>query len=183
MGAILSDFVPRPPSRLWFLDRRLSLCSLPVPKQTDGSLWNYLRRPELVRMPISKQRNKHIQQVLVEAAKLAPRFNHELTLVYEREPTERKQEQGNARRSQDDGRLHARRRAQKTGLSARRATWRRRGSAKTCPGIQNIRIFRCAGCQIPQMTRITRTSAPRPLREGNLSVVVPHATGLRLNRI
>jgi hypothetical protein len=36
-------------------------------------------------MPISKQRNKHIQQVLVEAAKLAPRYNHELALVYERE--------------------------------------------------------------------------------------------------
>ncbi len=40
---------------------------------------------KLVRMPISKQRNKHIQQVLVEAAKLAPRYNHELALVYERE--------------------------------------------------------------------------------------------------
>jgi hypothetical protein len=36
-------------------------------------------------MPISKQRNKHIQQTLVEAAKLAPRYNHELALVYERE--------------------------------------------------------------------------------------------------
>jgi transposase len=36
-------------------------------------------------MPISKQRNKHIQQVLVEAAKLAPRYSHELALLYERE--------------------------------------------------------------------------------------------------
>ena len=36
-------------------------------------------------MPISKQRNKHIQQTLVEAAKLAPRYSHELALVYERE--------------------------------------------------------------------------------------------------
>jgi transposase len=40
---------------------------------------------KLVRMPISKQRNKHIQQTLVEAVKLAPRYNHELALVYERE--------------------------------------------------------------------------------------------------
>ena len=40
---------------------------------------------KLVRMPISKQRNKHIQQTLVEAAKLAPRYSHELALVYERE--------------------------------------------------------------------------------------------------
>jgi transposase len=38
-----------------------------------------------IRMPISKQKNKHIQQVLVEAAKLAPRYNHELALVYEQE--------------------------------------------------------------------------------------------------
>ena len=29
--------------------------------------------------------NKHIQQTLVEAAKLAPRYSHELALVYERE--------------------------------------------------------------------------------------------------
>ena len=36
-------------------------------------------------MPISKQRNKHIQQTLVEAAKLAPRYSPELALVYERE--------------------------------------------------------------------------------------------------
>jgi hypothetical protein len=33
----------------------------------------------------SKQRNKHIQQVLVEAAKLAPRYSHELSLIYEKE--------------------------------------------------------------------------------------------------
>src|SRR6201987_3129901 len=34
---------------------------------------------------ISKQRNKHIQHVLVEAAKLAPRQCHELALIYEKE--------------------------------------------------------------------------------------------------
>ena len=38
-----------------------------------------------MRTPISKQRNKHIQQVLVEAAKLAPRQSHELALIYEKE--------------------------------------------------------------------------------------------------
>jgi transposase len=37
------------------------------------------------RTPISKQRNHHLQTVLVEAAKLAPRWNSELALVYERE--------------------------------------------------------------------------------------------------
>ena len=36
-------------------------------------------------MPISKQRNKHIQHVLVEAAKLAPRYSHERALLREKE--------------------------------------------------------------------------------------------------
>ena len=42
------------------------------------------RRRRSMRTPLSKQRNKHIQRVLVEAAKLAPRQNHELALIYER---------------------------------------------------------------------------------------------------
>ena len=40
---------------------------------------------KVMRTPISKQRNKHIQHVLVEAAKLAPRLNHDLALIYEKE--------------------------------------------------------------------------------------------------
>jgi transposase len=40
---------------------------------------------KVIRTPISKQRNKHIQSVLVEAAKLAPRQHPELALVYEKE--------------------------------------------------------------------------------------------------
>ena len=46
-----------------------------------------------MRTPLSKQRNKHIQRVLVEAAKLAPRQDHNLALVYERE-----KQKGNANR-------------------------------------------------------------------------------------
>jgi transposase len=46
------------------------------------------------RTPISKQRNKHIQSVLVEAAKLAPRHSPELALVYDRE-----KQKGNANRA------------------------------------------------------------------------------------
>ena len=38
-----------------------------------------------MRMPISKQRNKHIQSVLVEAAKMAPRYSYELALLREKE--------------------------------------------------------------------------------------------------
>ncbi len=37
------------------------------------------------RGPISKQRNKHLQTVLIEAAKLAPRWNPQLAEVHERE--------------------------------------------------------------------------------------------------
>ncbi len=37
------------------------------------------------RGPISKQRNVHLQTVLVEAAKLAPRWNPQLAAVHERE--------------------------------------------------------------------------------------------------
>lgn len=45
------------------------------------------------RTPISKQRNKHLQRVLVEAAKVAPRWHPELALLYERE-----KEKGNRNR-------------------------------------------------------------------------------------
>jgi len=36
---------------------------------------------KVMRMPLSKQRNKHIQRVLVEAAKLAPRLSPELAMI------------------------------------------------------------------------------------------------------
>ena len=37
------------------------------------------------RGPISKQRNRHLQTILIEAAKLAPRYNSQLAAVHERE--------------------------------------------------------------------------------------------------
>jgi transposase len=40
---------------------------------------------KVLRTPLSQQRNKHIQRVLIEAAKLAPRQSHELALVCEKE--------------------------------------------------------------------------------------------------
>ena len=47
-----------------------------------------------MRTPISKQRNKHIQKMLVEAARMAPRYSQELALLYERE-----RQRGNANRA------------------------------------------------------------------------------------
>jgi transposase len=49
---------------------------------------------KVMRTPISKQRNKHIQRALVEAAKLAPRQCHELAVIYEKE-----KERGNDNRA------------------------------------------------------------------------------------
>lgn len=40
---------------------------------------------KVLRRPLSKQRNKHIQRVLIAAAKLGPKLRHELALVYEKE--------------------------------------------------------------------------------------------------
>jgi transposase len=40
---------------------------------------------KVLRTPLSKQRNKHIQRVLIEAAKLGPKLSPELALVYEKE--------------------------------------------------------------------------------------------------
>src|SRR4029434_2821701 len=37
------------------------------------------------RGPISKQRNQHLQTILIEAGKLAPRHNPQLAVVHERE--------------------------------------------------------------------------------------------------
>jgi transposase len=49
---------------------------------------------KVLRTPISKQRNKHIQSVLVEAAKFTPQQSHELALVYEKE-----KQKGNSNRA------------------------------------------------------------------------------------
>ncbi len=46
------------------------------------------------RTPLSKQRNKHLQSILIEAAKLAPRRSPELALVYDQE-----KQKGNANRA------------------------------------------------------------------------------------
>lgn len=46
------------------------------------------------RTPLSKQRNKHLQTTLIEAAKMAPRYSPTLALLYDRE-----KQQGNANRA------------------------------------------------------------------------------------
>ncbi len=46
------------------------------------------------RTPLSKQRNKHLQTTLIEAAKMAPRYSPELAMLYDKE-----KQKGNANRA------------------------------------------------------------------------------------
>src|SRR3954451_8950084 len=73
-------------SRFHSVKQAISYCGLCVDEKRSDE--------NALRTPLSKQRNKHIQHVLVEAAKLAPKQSHELALVYERA-----KEKGNANRA------------------------------------------------------------------------------------
>jgi transposase len=64
-------------SRFPSLKQAISYCGLCGEEKSSAD--------KVLHTPLSKQRNKHLQHVLVEAAKLAPRYSHELALVYEKE--------------------------------------------------------------------------------------------------
>jgi transposase len=64
-------------SRFRSIKQAISYCGLCSAEKSSAE--------KVMRTPISKQRNKHIQQVLVEAARLAPRYSEELALIYEKE--------------------------------------------------------------------------------------------------
>jgi transposase len=64
-------------SRFRSIKQAISYCGLCSAEKSSAD--------KTMRTPISKQRNKHIQQVLVEAARLAPRYCEELALLYEKE--------------------------------------------------------------------------------------------------
>ena len=74
------------PHRFRSISRAQSYCGL-----TSGQ---HASAGKDYRGPISKQRNKHLQTILIEAAKLAPRFNPQLAQVREREL-----QRGNANRA------------------------------------------------------------------------------------
>jgi transposase len=73
-------------SRFRTIKQAISYCGLCGDEKSSAE--------KVMRTPLSKQRNKQIQRVLVEAAKLAPRQNHELALIYEKE-----KQKGNANRA------------------------------------------------------------------------------------
>lgn len=59
------------------IDKAVSYCGLTSADRNSAG--------KQQRGPISKQRNRHLQTILVEAAKLAPRYNPSLAEVHERE--------------------------------------------------------------------------------------------------
>jgi transposase len=64
-------------SRIHSVKQAISYCGLCGDEKSSAE--------KVLRTPLSKQRNKHIQRVLIEAAKLGPKLSHELALVYEKE--------------------------------------------------------------------------------------------------
>jgi len=64
-------------SRFQTIKQAISYCGLCGEEKSSAD--------KMMRTPLSKQRNKHIQHVLIEAAKLAPRQSYELALVHEKE--------------------------------------------------------------------------------------------------
>jgi len=68
------------------IKKAISYCGLCGAEKSSG--------PTVQRTPLSKQRNKHLQTTLIEAAKMAPRNSPELAILYDRE-----KQKGNANRA------------------------------------------------------------------------------------
>ena len=66
-------------SRFARIDKAVSFCGLCSGQNESAG--------KSKRGPISKKRNKHLQTILIEAAKLAPRWNEQLAIVHEKELT------------------------------------------------------------------------------------------------
>jgi transposase len=59
------------------IQKAISYCGLCGSQKSSGNT--------VQRTPLSKQRNKHLQTTLIEAAKMAPRYSPALALLYDRE--------------------------------------------------------------------------------------------------
>jgi len=59
------------------IKKAISYCGLCGAEKSSGSM--------MQRTPLSKQRNKHLQTTLIEAAKMAPRNSPELAMLYDKE--------------------------------------------------------------------------------------------------
>jgi transposase len=97
-------------TRFWSIKQAISYCGLCGDEKSSAD--------KVMRMPTSKQRNKHIQRVLIEAAKLAPSESHQLALTHDERTGAGKSEPRHVGGCQEDGLLHARCWAQAAGLRA-----------------------------------------------------------------
>ena len=68
------------------IKKTISYCGLCGAEKSSGN--------SVQRTPLSKQRNKHLQTTLIEAAKMAPRYSPTLALLYDKE-----KQRGNANRA------------------------------------------------------------------------------------
>jgi transposase len=68
------------------IKKAISYCGLCGAEKSSGSM--------VQRTPLSKQRNKHLQTTLIEAAKMAPRNSADLAMLYDKE-----KQKGNANRA------------------------------------------------------------------------------------
>ncbi len=68
------------------IKKAISYCGLCGAEKRSGNT--------VQRTPLSKQRNKHLQTTLIEAAKMAPRNSPELAMLYDKE-----KQKGNANRA------------------------------------------------------------------------------------
>jgi transposase len=68
------------------IKKAISYCGLCGAEKSSGGT--------VQRTPLSKQRNKHLQTTLIEAAKMAPRYSPDLAMLYDRE-----KQKGNANRA------------------------------------------------------------------------------------
>ena len=68
------------------IKKAISYCGLCSAEKSSGST--------VQRTPLSKQRNKHLQTTLIEAAKMAPRNSPALAMLYDQE-----KQKGNANRA------------------------------------------------------------------------------------
>src|SRR6202795_1756684 len=73
-------------SRFGSIKKAISYCGLCGAEKSSGNTVH--------RTPLSKQRNKHLQTTLIEAAKLAPRYSAGLAMLYDKE-----KQKGNANRA------------------------------------------------------------------------------------
>ena len=94
------------------IKKAISYCGLCGAEKSSGDT--------MQRTPLSKQRNQHLQTILIEAAKMAPRNSPALAMIYDREKQKEQCQSGHAGRGAETGGVLSRRRSAPKRLSGNR---------------------------------------------------------------